>query len=238
MRKTFTITILLFMILIMAFGIGLVIKIEDESTDLISRVSFVENTCGLEIELYYDSTDDIYYLFLPAYTDISAVEIKAPSNIRVSFGEGEYNFSNLPLEEDINVTFTRGKRQETCVLQVWQCDNLDTICIETSSGTLEDVDEDKSYEEDATVAIINEDGSIEYEGAITINKRGNSTAKGGKKAYNLNFNNEITIWDGEYSNVTKLCLLANYYDESNLKNYIGYYAAKMGGWNTPVTITW
>ena len=61
--------------------------------------------------------------------------------------------------------------------------------------------------------------------SATMYGRGNgSWDSPSKKPYNLEFPQEISV--GSFTDVTKLCLLAEFSDESRLRNSLAYYAGK------------
>ncbi len=197
-------------------------------TPLRDHIIFSETVHGLTIEPYYDETDDMYYLFLPAYVSEGDIQIKRDGFVQVNFADDNIDYGNslgeVPLCEDVTLTIKNFGRIETYTYQIWQSENLPTIYLETESGSLDYVNEDKENEEQASVVMINADGSVEYNGITDITGRGHSTWLQDKKPYNLNFSVNISVWN--FEDVSKLCLLANYYDYSSMRNAIVYYAAR------------
>ncbi len=196
---------------------------------LLEKAQFRDTAYQLNYTVYHDNEDGKYYLFLPSYISLDSLEADFPNNVNVSYicNGNNYNFNNLPLGEDIEVTLKTALLTEKYTLQILQCANLPTIYIETESGNLDDVNSSKDNDENALTVLVNTDGSIEYSGVGNISGRGNSTFGQPKNAYNLNFPQDISAW--EFNEVDKLCLLANYYDESSLRNLIGFNTAKEKG---------
>ncbi|MCD8304710.1 MAG: hypothetical protein LUC86_07800, partial [Prevotellaceae bacterium] len=52
---------------------------------LVSQLRMRESVRGMELRLFHDEKDDIYYLFLPAYASKGQVEIDKPEGVAVRF---------------------------------------------------------------------------------------------------------------------------------------------------------
>ncbi len=195
---------------------------------LLEHIKFEEVVYGLEIEPYYDETDDVYYLFIPSYVKPDDIKIGSSDFVDASFSDeaGDYGaeLSEVPLSQNITLTLTNFFRKETYSFQIWQCETLPTVYIETESGSMDYVNEDKDNEEDATVIFINTDGTIEFSGLSSITGRGNTTWGQAKNPYNLKFSSDISIWD--FTDINALCLLANYCDYSCMRDAIVHYVAR------------
>ncbi len=194
----------------------------------LDHISFYETTLGLEIDPYYDETDNIYYLILPAYASVKTIEIKSPGFVNVSFSDDSEDFgsdiSNLPVSENVQLNITSFFQKESYTFQILQCENLQTVYVETESGSIDYVNESKENEENASVLIINDDATVEFEGLSTITGRGNSTWGGAKKPYNLKFDQMTDIMG--LGSAKTWCLIASYIDPSQIRNTLSYYAAR------------
>ncbi len=202
-------------------------------TPLISNISFNESICGLDIEPYYDSNEDIYYLFLPSYVSSGDVNVISSASVNVDFSDETTDYGNklesIPLQENISLTLTAFKQQEEYTIQIWQCEDVYTLYLKSLAGSLDDVNEDKDYELEASAIIINPDGTVELnEMMSTLSGRGNGSWKtDGKKPYTLKLSSAADF--GSFTSVKNLCLLANYSDESRIRNSISYYAGESLG---------
>lgn len=105
---------------------------------------------------------------------------------------------------------------------------VNSIIINTESGSMEAVNADKSHKESGTVKVVSNNGDVEYDGNLEwIHGRGNSTWAAEKKPYNIKLKESVNILglhEGQ-----KYCLIANAYDNSSLRNWLAYkLAIEMG----------
>ncbi len=197
---------------------------------LINHVKFSENVNQQEIKPYHDVTDNIYYIFIPSYAGIEDLEMECQQFVSSSVSGEDADITTFPLNEDITLKLKNFGKSEEYTFQFLQSENLPTMYIETESGSMDYVNEDKENEEDASVLIVAPDGEITFSELSTISGRGNSTwsewnAK--KRPYNLEFDYAVNLF-GE-TNAATWCLLANYSDDSEIRNAISYYAAREMG---------
>lgn len=178
---------------------------------------------GVSLDLYPDQENGRYCLFLPAFA--------SPDDLTVSHaGMGTVDFDweegVLPLDQDVAMTisFPWGARDQYA-LRLMQCSANHTICIQTQDGTMALIDEDQSNEASVSVAILDKDGKSQYTGHANISGRGNGTWDWPKKPYDLKFPTKITA--GGFEAVDKLCLLAEYVDESKLRNALAYHTGAL-----------
>lgn len=99
------------------------------------------------------------------------------------------------------------------------------ILITTESGKMKYIEEDKNNKEAGTIEII-EDGESVFTSELEYLKgRGNSTWGTEKNPYNFKFSEKTAILG--MKEAKKWTLLANYYDDSLLKNYAAFTLAKL-----------
>lgn len=192
-------------------------------------------TCGTvtkEISIY-EADDGNSYVFLPSYANLKQTTVVIPSShtfslgsIRLTDGMDCAGFElETPYALEIN-------GQHTTTLLFYQSANVPTIYIDTATGTMERIHADKAHEETVSVTICNADGSLHFTSdGNTLNGRGNSTWKSGKKPYTLHLSAESDLLGmGTASN---WILLANALDGSNLHNKLIYdFTGKAGyGWS-------
>ncbi len=222
-RSLIVISILAAVMLIIVFRFLLV-----RESPLMELLEFKETVCDQSLELYYDEDDDTYYLFLPAYVDKEKVSISSPDFVDFDISDGVTDYKddlgNVPLSVDLTVSVHNFYKNENFNLQVWQSDNLPTVYIDTVSGSMDQINEDKDYEEDATVLFIDAEGTAELENICTLSGRGNATWRVTKKPYDLIFPSGVSV--GPFDDIDTLCLLANYSDDTRMRNAICYYAAQ------------
>lgn len=105
---------------------------------------------------------------------------------------------------------------------------LPTVYITTESGSMDAVNADKSYKEGGTIRIYNEKGKTEYDGGLDyIKGRGNSSWEMPKRPYNFKIAKKTNLFGMGKSK--KWSLIANYSDDSQLRNAAVYYAAQQIG---------
>ncbi len=211
-RLTLFIMLMLALGMIGAFLYCLQIDEEQENGSLISHAEFIESSYGLGIELYQDTETDRWYLFLPSFADEESITVTCSGQVQADFSEnGE-------------LTLTKGNQTETYEIEILKSQNVPAIYVQTSSGNMDFVNEDKENEEDVAVLVINSEGEEQFSGTGTISGRGVSTWKAPKKPYNLKFSDQVDLL-GKESTAKTWCLLANYFDSSQLRNALCYYAA-------------
>lgn len=182
----------------------------------------VSNNAGTEEISIYEAEDGNCYVFLPSYAELEQVRVVIPSGQQVALGGvklsngmacGEFTPETAyPLE--IN-----GRRE--AMLWFYKSDNVATMYIDTASGSMEHIHQDKSYEENASIVLYTADGEINYcDELITIGGRGNTTWTRPKKPYTITLRQSSQLLNmgtsGEWA------LITNGYDTTSLRNKIVY----------------
>ena len=134
-----------------------------------------------------------------------------------------------------------GDAQDACTLEVggvsrsfgWrQSASLPSIWIETASGSLDAIHADKEYKEPGVLSVLGADGRTEYAGALKyIKGRGNTTWDYDKKPYAVKLEEAADLFG--MGAAKSWCLLANYRDDSCVRNAIVYDFAR--GFGIPAT---
>ena len=140
--------------------------------------------------------------------------------------------------EGATFTFTLldsgGRKTDSRTVIFLYTENVPSMYINTESGSMEAVDNDKSKEtsETADYRIRMTDGRLDAAGSCTIKGRGNSTWGREKHPYNLKLASEDTLLG--MGNCTKYALLANYWDSTQTRQYYAFNTAeKLGLAYTP-----
>ncbi len=197
---------------------------------LINHVKFSESVNQQEIKPYHDTTDNIYYIFIPSYAGIEDMEMECQEFVSASVSGENADITTFPLNENITLKLKNFGKSEEYTLQFLQSENLPAMYIETESGSMDYVNEDKENTEDASVLMIAPDGEVTFSELSTISGRGNSTWddwNAQKRPYNLEFDYAVNLFGG--INADTWCLLANYSDDSEIRNAISYYMAREMG---------
>lgn len=172
-----------------------------------------ENT----VQINWWENDGKYYLFLPADADASNLTVTFDASAQVQIDSvATENGATVSLSTASEHTLTCGGK--TYKLTVLQSANVPSLHITTESGSMDAVHADKSHKEAADIVII-ADGEVILEKELEyIKGRGNSTWKYEKKPYNIKFDKKTDLF--EMGKAKKWSLLANYNDESVLRNHI------------------
>ncbi len=109
-----------------------------------------------------------------------------------------------------------------------QSRNIPTLFVETGYGGAEHVRLDKGNKTRAAVTAVNPGGEVVYRGNATLTGRGNTTWIYDKRPYDLKFRRPAAIITPGDS-ATTWCLLANYSDDSQMRNASCYHIAREAG---------
>lgn len=186
-----------------------------------------------EIECWKSPYEGEYYLFLPSYAsqEDCAICLNSGSNLWIEgeiFEKGnsldglflnqEYEFE-MELEEEPAVI---GK------LIIMQSSKLAALFIDTDSGTMNMIHENKGEREKGTYHLITADGGTNMKGRLAhITGRGNATWEWGKKPYGIKMEKQqdlLGMGSGD-----SWILLANFFDGSYIRNKIVYDLADVIG---------
>ncbi|MBR3767424.1 MAG: CotH kinase family protein [Clostridia bacterium] len=174
---------------------------------------------------WYPATDGSYYLFLPAGTDRSELTVWFTAD-----GEVLCNGEKLISGEKTSVfaegeSFTLTCGAESYKVIVMTADNSGTIYINTESGNMDAVHNDKSYKEPGEILILDENGEVQYDGVLDyIKGRGNSTWTHPKKPYNIKLDKKTDLFG--LGKDKSWCLLSNHSDSSLIKNRVVFDLAR------------
>lgn len=180
-----------------------------------------------DIHWWYSQKDKTYYIFLPAFS--------TPLRTALYYtGEGEVaieghpipNGQHIMMEPGLKFTLTCGRKEYP--LQVLQSAGVPAAFIRTASGSVEDIHASKENEETGDMILINADGTLAYNGDLTqIKGRGNATFSYNKKPYQIKLAEKTDLY-GMGKHKTWI-LLANYHDNSLLRNTLTFDMARQAG---------
>lgn len=209
--------------ILVAIGIYGYVHTEYAESASVIPISFTiesdENTMDISL---YQADDTHYYVFLPSYAKLEQVKINMPlqSDITVNnlaLSRGMYcNDFDIGEQYDFKVN-----DRHDMTLEFYQSANMPTLYINTGTGSMARIHNDKNYEEPSSMILLSPDGNIT---AIDTNcylqGRGNATWGKDKKPYSLTLSSSISLL--EMTPSTDWILLANSFDETNLRNKIVY----------------
>lgn len=214
-----------FVCLLGALGYGIDLLLAQARAVPMEELEFWDKAHKFSLSPYYDETEDTYFLFLPACTAPSDLTVTNPVTLRsVPFDLKEAADPNSPASVG-QLVLTQGG--ETYALSLWQCDQLPSLFLSGEGDMLEQVHETKLNKVSAQATILDAQGNTTLQKYATLSGRGHGTWDGSdgvgqsKRPYNLSFSSPISY--GPYQEVSTLCLLADFSDESKLRNSLGYY---------------
>ncbi len=170
------------------------------------------------VNLWEDPEQAAAYVFLPSWAEPASTVVRLGGGVQASV-------DGVPLEDGMTcAAFALGERYalelEGRELDLFFLRSAGTaaLIVRTAAGELDRVQADKAYEAQAQLALYTADGSPDYAtaGGDRITGRGNSTWRFDKKPYNLKLDKKASLLG--LGKAKKWSLLANAYDESNLRN--------------------
>ncbi len=198
--------------------------------DSVSQIRFQDSTRNFSLSLYYDEDTDKQYLFLPTFLSVRDLTLSCPWYIHAELttdSQELVDISETSLDTDFFLTVKALGQKQHHTIRILQCSARKTITIQAQGGLMEHIIADKSHKGNVSVAILDEMGKTEFEGSSTISGRGNGTWTWEKKPYNLDFSQKISF--GPFQDIQKLCLFAEYTDESKLRNAIAFQTGALQG---------
>lgn len=193
-----------------------------------------------ESKIYPWEQNGTVYFFLPSYfnwenasLEVQAGQLQingetiASSKTSISYEPGNaYEYSFI-----WNGTETKGK------LQFLQSANIGAVFIETDSGSMNRVDQDKEYKESGRILITDGKGVPQYDGLLShVKGRGNATWKSQKKSYGIQLSEPADLF--AMGNGRNWILLSNVFDGNKLQNKICLEMAASIGLNYTPESTW
>ncbi len=231
--------LLLILLLAMLFGFMYEKKQSIEEEDCIRSLFFTikESAAEETIIPFYSQQDDIYYLFLPSYADMESVYIDFAGAEKIIFEGIEeshelkkgMNIQSLQSNQVYQALFLKDSQTEEKIqFMVMKSANLPSLFIETQSGTMEAVDDDKSYREGGRYVLMDADGTLVYADMLKhITGRGNSTWNYPKKSYSIKLRTPADLLG--MGSAQGWILLSNVEDITYLRNKITYDMAVSAG---------
>lgn len=202
-----------------------------EDPPLLSALVLSEGNAE-QISLWKDPSGE-YYLFLPAYAELSQVQIRSHTGKPV-YIEGKLvtegmNCSAFPLNEPLEIRYDPSTGYSGDVLTILQSANLPAMYIDVASGNMEYIHAQKGNKESGVMRLYSADGQLDSVAQVeAIQGRGNSTWPWrDKKPYSLRLYPETDLLD--MGRAQKWVLLADAFDLSLLKNKITYDLARDAG---------
>ncbi len=158
--------------------------------------------------------------FLPSYFEWEKAELVALNGELTVDGKKivpSEDPISYDMEKEYSYHFSWGDVESSGTLQFLQSANVGTVYLETESGSMEGVDQDKEYREGGLILVKDAQGNSSYSGFLEfVKSRGNSTWKAEKKSYSIKLAKEAELLGMEESR--NWILLCNVFDGNKLQN--------------------
>ncbi|SFB19278.1 CotH protein [Acetitomaculum ruminis DSM 5522] len=228
MKKDFSIIknkfifLILSLILIVLFVSGLLF---DENT-LSGQISFnIKLNNSSEETFLWDDGQGSLYVFLPSYASMKNLKIKhAESDFYI---EGESAFDGMDCSSfELNKFYKVEKKgllkSKSYKLIFMKSENVSSMHVTTVSGGMKSIKFSRDNSELSNIRIYNEKGILDYQGGYSdkIKGRGNTTWSLDKKPFTIKLEKEANLLG--MGQGFDWVLLANGYDESNIRNKLVY----------------
>ena len=176
----------------------------------------------------------MYYVFLPSCVEKDIIYIDQALNYDIKI-EGEQNKNSFSWTQDeiYNIEINDGLYQFTFMKST----NIPAFFIETDSGSMDYLHENKTNEEKGAIAVVSSDSSLQYSGRLArISGRGNSTWLPVKKPYSITLADKYPLCGLTAGKEWKL--LSLYFEHDKIHSKVIFdLGREMGIENTP-ECTW
>ena len=187
--------------------------------DLLSEGEKAVRMCAWSV----NGTD--FYLFLPSFANTDSVVFMPRHTSKITI-DGRLLQSGdklSALDPSRSYPLIIGERaSQELTLTVMKSSIIPSLFIETSPHSMKKVYADKNHKEKASIILLAENGSVEYESnrQDEIKGRGNTSWDLDKKPYHLNLSTAVPLLGMNSSR--HWILLSNGYDRTNLRNKLVY----------------
>jgi hypothetical protein len=165
---------------------------------------------------------------LPTVTDFSAMEVIIKTDAQEAFVDGEpinKNSAILDLSSPRTLRLVKdGRTYQEYTLQARNT-GLPVVWVETPGH--KNITSKEDWMEGASLRIVQPDGTLDYEGAMSVRGRGNSTWNYVKKPYALKLEEKAEILSMPAHK--RWVLLANWKDRTILRNDAAFWLSKHSG---------
>ena len=182
---------------------------------------FVFQINGMEIVNVWEDDTDCAHVFLPSFADDRKTVVLNAQDAAASIGgillSSGMDCSGFVPEREYDLVSTEYPSQK---IIFHQSGSVASLFVTLDTDELGHVNSDKEYEAKADIALYEADGTLvcSHSSGCRISGRGNSTWLKNKKPYNLKLEQPESLLG--MGAAKKWSLLANAFDESNLRNKV------------------
>lgn len=192
------------------------------------------NGLGLRYFCFYNDEDDIWYLCLPSGIQQEELMLYGmPCEYITIDGEpyraGDY-LDKLWEKENSDIAFydKNHVRLDGGRIRVMKSENIPSLHINTASGDMRYLNESRDNEETANLQVLTEKGELAAAVRLDyIKGRGNTSWYAAKKSFEMRLDQPLDLLGMEKTKTW--ILLANYYDITFIRNWIGMELGKAIG---------
>jgi len=180
------------------------------------------------IKWFFKEDEWRYYLFLPSMADLDhlILSVSGKDSIIIDDTVKVENGQRFSITEGPHTISTEDGFYYPII--VMKSANLETVMVQTESGNLDYIKELKGNNEEGIAIIYDQDGEKEYLGELEeIRGRGNATWFADKPAFQIKLPQKTDLF--HMGSAKKWVLLANYWDDSMLRNDVAYEVAEKAG---------
>lgn len=181
------------------------------------------------IEAWFSEEQEIFYFFCPSFMveEKISIEYDGEGKILVN-GETKREF-----KWDENTRYKIETEDQAYQVIFMKAQNLPALFLETNSGSMDYIHENKLNSEEGTLTVITQEGNVQYSGVLEeIAGRGNSTWHPYKKPYSIKLRNKRPLCGMEAGKEWKL--LALYFEQDKINTKIVFEMAnRLGLTETP-----
>ncbi len=196
--------------------------LEEKGLDVMLAIGQGERSLRVSL---WQSNDGICYFFLPGYAKGMELALAHAGGGSLQIGNARVQEGDVLKELLWEAAYEMTLYDETgqAVLQaplIFLCSSqLPVLVLETASGSMASIEEDKEWEEKGSLLLLDEKGESLYEGQVeSISGRGNSTWGLTKKPYQFKLSEKADLFG--FGEARSWNMIANGYDETKLRNRI------------------
>lgn len=178
-----------------------------------------------DVKIYpWEKEGDLYF-FLPSDFTWEQSELVASDgsfwidgkSVDFSTKKGEHQSYDIETQYSYQYAGEDFEKEGTIIFM--QSANIGTVYIETETGSMEQINQDKEYQESGLILVKDSLGDVCYMGLLdSIKGRGNASWNTDKKSYSIKLSKAADLFQmGEAKNWT---LLSNIFDGSKLQNKV------------------
>ncbi len=205
------------------------------------RVTFSTEQGAYTVSLWQDAESGEGYFFLPAFAGQHKILLG-------DIGTDSLRIDGKLLKRGDIFTWEEGRAYEMQITDeayeahtyrviFMKSENIPAVFIDTASGSMEYLDEDKEHEETGTICVVEANGNTEYRGALErISGRGNATWDYGKKPYAIKLTEKYPLCGLDKGD--KWRLLALWREGSKMDNKVAMDLAEELGLSYSAQGTW